>query len=241
MINNTLTFVGSGFLIVADGDGRRQISQTAGKPDTMSTNSTKDTSKGEILDLLTETLACTQPSLQRPVLLLADSMGRCIPATDSVILPVIKPEYRFDQMAEDIAAGAVSLSHRFVVIWAGARSVADPGFKELMVDLKALLNIVRIKNREIQVFVSTVIPQPRDQRNLQSRIATFNNELRGVVAEFQGTRTKVGLLQSHLIYLDEQLDIIRPIVDNFEDGFHLNLHGAHRLRQFWLSEMGLSK
>lgn len=62
-----------------------------------------------------------------------------------------------------------------------------------------------------------------------------------VVAEFQMVTNCVQFLQAHWIYLDEKLDIIRPIVDNFEDGYHLNLHGAHRLRQFWLTELGLKK
>lgn len=231
-------FVDPGFLIVADGAGRRAVKQPEVKEQM---KSTPGSCKQEIMDLLTETLECNQPMLQRPVLMLADSMGRCIPATDSVIRPMVKDTYPFDLMAEDVASGLVSLQHRWVVIWSGAHQVGTAEVEEIMADLKALVNIIRVKNKNIQICVSSVVPQPKDQRNLQSKIATFNNALKDVVAQCRADRIKVQFVPTHLIYLDEQLDILRPITDNYEDGFHLNIHGAHRLRQFWLRELGLAK
>lgn len=232
----------TGLLIVADGDGRRTIKpvETNLGEDTQSIKSSNGASKGEILELLVETLGCDQPRVQRPVLLLADSLGRCIPQTDSVLFPVVRDDYPFGRMAEDVASGRIPLDHKIVIIWSGAAYVGQDT-SPVFADLKALINIIRVKNRDIQVYVSTILPQPRDQRNLQSKIAAFNSELKTVVADFKAVKSDVVLLQSHLIYLDDKLDIVRPIVANFEDGYHLNLHGTHRLRQFWLNELGLSK
>lgn len=231
-------------MIVADGVGRRAVKnvETEGDRTSESRKSSPGSSnKADLMDLWAETLATDQPQIQRPVLLLADSLGRCIPQTDSVIRPIVKDTYQFDTMAQDIASGLVSLDHKYVIIWAGAHQVGTAVAEQMMVDLKALVNIIRVKNRNIQIFISSIIPQPRDQRNLQSKIATINNEMKMMVAEYKQVKFQISFLQSHLIYLDEKLDIIRPIVDNFEDGFHLNLHGAHRIRQFWLNEIGVNK
>lgn len=117
--------------------------------------SSNGSSRGEILDLLVETLECDQPKVQRPVLLLADSLGRCIPETDSIIQPVVKQDYPFGRMAEDVAAGKVDLHHRMVIIWSGAAQV-EAELDVLLGDLKALINIIRVKNKHIQVFVSSI-------------------------------------------------------------------------------------
>lgn len=43
-----------------------------------------------------------------------------------------------------------------------------------------------------------------------------------------------------LILSDQNLDIVRPVVENFADGLHLNVQRTHRLRQFWIKELGLA-
>lgn len=239
---NLLCFA-DGFLIVADGDGHREITLkmfnkvVLGEQGTF----TGGVCRQELFDLFEEPVQWEQLQTQKPVLLLTDSMGRCIPITDSVIEPVVKVTYTFDQMAADIAADVVSLQHKFVIIWSGAKEVANLDGMECIKNLKALINIIRVKNKNIQIYVSAIIPQPRDHHSLQHKIAQFNSHLKATVQDYKTMSPKVGFIHSHLIYLDDNLDIIRPIVENFEDGFHLNLHGAHRLRHQWLAHLGVNK
>lgn len=225
-------------MIVADGDGRRAIKQK--QTDELwgeQSSSSEGVYGQDLCDLFSETL----PQTQKPVLLLSDSMGRCIPSTDSVIEPVVKMNYTFEQMETDIAAGVISLQHKFVIIWAGAQVVQTADQEDSMKNLQALINIIRVKNKNIQVYVSSIIPQPRDHHSLQHKITHFNNQLKMVVQQYKEFSPRVGFIHSHLIYLDDKLDIIQPIVENFEDGFHLNLHGAHRLRHQWLAHLGVNK
>lgn len=230
-------FVDPGLLIVADGAGCRKIRSIEAAEE--QTKSSADSCKQDIFDLLSETLAWDPPHTQKPVLLLADSMGRCIPITDSVIEPVVKIDYRFDQMAADIMADIVQVQHKHVIIWSGSKTL-DLKMDRILKDLKQLINVIQARSNAM-VHVSSVIPQPRDHHKSQGKIAQFNSQLKSVVQQFQDVTPKVGFINSHLIYLDQNLDIIRPIVDNFEDGFHLNLHGAHRLRQQWLAYLGIKK
>lgn len=242
MLIKFLIFADAGLLIVADGDGRRTI--TPGlltSPVQEQIKPFRGSCGQDLFELFSESASWEQPQTQKPVLLLADSMGRCIPITDSVIEPVVKVNYTFEQMAADIAAGVVQLQHRFVIIWSGARQLNTANLEELMNNLKVLINIIRVKNKNIQVHISSIIPQPQDHHNLQHKIACFNSQLKAVVQQYKDMLPKVIFIHSHLIYLDDNLDIIRPIVENFEDGFHLNLHGAHRLRHQWLAHLGVTK
>lgn len=176
------------------------------------------------------------PIIQKPVLLLADSMGQCIPSTDTMIQVIVKENYTWSQMKSDVSEGRVNLQHKFVIIWAGAQSVDTLKLDKVLSDVKELVDAIFIKNSNIQICVSAVLPQPKNQHRLQEKINLINQDLKTLAASLD-----IKFLQADEIYMDDSKDIIRPIVDNFEDGFHLNLHGAHRLRKFWMRLLALSK
>lgn len=242
IISGDSFFTGSGLLVTADGDGHRTTTQVAVAEGiaVQQRTSTGGALASDLVDLWSGSWE-EGPATQKPVLLLADSMGRCIPVTDSVFHQRVQHEYAFDQMAEDVAKGVVALQHKNIIIWAGADGIASANTEAALEDLKALINIIRAKNKNIAVFVSTVLPQPKNQQHLQCKIAQFNDILKQAAAEFYHNGGRVELLQSHMLYLDESLDIVRPITDNFEDGFHLNIHGTHKLRAFWVRKLSLSK
>lgn len=228
--------VADGILIVADGSGRRKIVKSEITVGQKQLTYTSSASLGGV-DLLSQELDLWDPpATQKPVLLLSDLMGKCIPVTDSVIQVRTRDNYDCVQMVEEVVNNKLDLHRRFLIVWTGAQEMDTVVPDQFIADVQALVSAVRTKNRDVIICVSAVLPQPRNQHSLQRKINRLNTELGQTAADGQ-----FKFLPAQEVYLDQDGDIVRPIVDNFEDGFHLNLHGAHRLRRFWLNKLGLVK
>lgn len=180
------------------------------------------------------------PALMRPVLLIGDSMAQCIPSTDSTFMPVTKDGYQYQQITDDINKGLIEVQYKFIIIWAGAHSIHQVKLSEVPAQLKALINAIRSRNSTAQVFISSLLPKPRENHIAEDAIIAYNRGIKTAVTFVTQQGGKVHYLPSHSLFLDQDRVIVRPIMDNFEDGFHLNIHGAHRLRRFWLQQLGLS-
>lgn len=174
-------------------------------------------------------------------MLLADSMGQCIPSTDSVIKTVVRDKWEFEHLQRDIADNKVNVGYKNIIIWMGAQCVGTSDTESVGEDISDLINTIRIRNGSADIYISSILPQPKQQRQLHNRILNFNRAVKTAVLDLQQQGSDIHYLPMHGVYLDQNRNIIHPIVENFEDGFHLNLHGAHRLRQFWLQKLGLSK
>lgn len=181
------------------------------------------------------------PVQQKPICLLVDSMGQCIPITDSVIQVVARDDWNFANILSDVLQDKIVINTKNIIVWAGANAVRSAQVKKLSEEMKALCSALKLKNEGANLFVSALLPQPRVQHVVQDMIASVNDMIRNTAVQLQEQGVNVSFLPSHQLYLDKDNDIVRPITDNFEDGFHLNLHGAHRLRQYWLQQLGLSK
>lgn len=181
------------------------------------------------------------PTLKRTVLLLGDSMAQCIPCSDAVFMPVTKDGYRFEQIAEDIALDLIDVQYKIIIVWAGAHAIHNIKLAEVPAHLKKLVNAIRIKNALAQIYVSSLIPKPRQNHLVEDLIVAYNRGIKTAIAFIQQQGGRVHYLPSHSLFLDQEKQIVRPITDNFEDGFHLNVHGAHRLRKFWMQQIGLNK
>lgn len=176
------------------------------------------------------------PVKQKPVLLLTDAMGECIPRTDSIFQVIAKDRYSWDQMLNDVVAGKLNLSHKYTIIWTGAQQLDWALTQNVAAKVRSLSRAMLLKNSQMRICVSAVLPQPRDQHSSHSKIEGLNQQLKQAAVE-----NGLIYLEADSVYLDENGDIVRPIVDNYEDGFHLNLHGAHRLRKFWVQQLSLPK
>lgn len=175
---------------------------------------------------------------RRPAIVLADSMGECFRTDDDFFTPVVKSAYNFEWMAKDIVDGVININrYKNVVIWAGAHSIHRIDFDQVEADLRGLVNVLAPRNRKAIIYISTLIPKPRENHITAPKFYRFNQALENVVSEFQKTGQEVFCLRSHEVFLDHNNDIIRPIVGNFEDGFHLNPNGADKLRTFWLENL----
>lgn len=175
------------------------------------------------------------PIIQKPVLLVADEMGACIPSSDSVFQVVVNPEYTWTRISEDIQAGKLNLNHRHIIIWCGMKQVQDSDALVATQELMDLTQVIASKNFAIKVHFSAVLPQPKNEHLLKERIALVNRRLQAAAKQLGAT-----FLATDQIYLDHNGLIVRPIVNNYEDGLHLNLHGAHRLRKFWIKSLALA-
>lgn len=181
------------------------------------------------------------PSLKRPVLLLGDSMAQCIPITDSVFMPVTKDSYQFEHILRDINNDLIDVQYKHIVVWAGAHAIHSVKLAEVPAHLKALANAIWSRNSSAHVFVSSLLPKPRENHIAGDLIVAYNRGIKTAVNFLKQQGSLISYLQSHSLVLDQDRNILRLIIDNFEDGFHLNLHGAHRLRKFWLQQLGLNK
>lgn len=179
------------------------------------------------------------PTVERkPVLLLADSMGGCISQSDQYITPVVKSSYNYDWMATDVVEDVVNLQrYKNILIWAGSHAIHQLDLDNVHADLKGLINVIQPRNSKAFIYVSTLIPKPRENHLTAPRFARYNNTIREVVSLFSKAGEKTFCLDSESVFLDEKGDIMRPIVENFHDGFHLNGNGAQKLRQFWLCNL----
>lgn len=180
------------------------------------------------------------PTVMRPVLLIGDSMAQCIPSTDSTFMPVTKDGYQYQHIVDDITKGLIEVQYKHIVIWAGAHSIHHVKLADVPAQLKSLINVIRIRNAAAHIFVSSLLPKPRENHLVGDAIIAYNRGIKTAVSFITQQGGHVRYLPSHQLFLDEHKGIVRPITDNFEDGFHLNLHGAHRLRRFWVQQLGLS-
>lgn len=175
---------------------------------------------------------------RKPAILLADSMGGCLMQTDQYFVPVVKAAYTFDWMAKDVVDGVVDVQrYKNIVIWAGSHAIHHIELNEVEMDLRGLINVMVPRNRKARVFVSTLIPKPRENHLTAPRFHRYNQAIQNVVLEFQKNAQHVFCLNSDSLFLDSNNDIVRPIIDNFHDGFHLNYGGAQRLREFWIQTL----
>lgn len=224
---------------MTSGAGRRSIttsSLTVGQQTAFSSGSST-----ELAELQLREFCASPPERQRPVLLLADSMGQCIPGTDSVIRSVAHHGWTYDKAQTDIAHGRVDINHKNIIVWMGAETVKQQAEAKVLSAIANLLDTIKLRNELAAVYISSILPQPKHQRQLHDFIVAYNRAVKSAVLQLQQQDRDIHYLPTHSVYLDANRDIIRPIVDNFEDGLHLNIHGAHRLRQFWLQKLGLSK
>lgn len=224
---------------MTDGVGNRAVSKTKGDPETP-IKSTGGLSQ-DLLDLGFENFQKSLPVRQKPVCLLADSMGQCIPVTDSVIQATINEKWSFTAMEEDVRQGKVLVEAQNVIVWAGAHHLKGHLDERISEDLVKLCQVLHSKKQVLKIFISAILPQPRQHHQVAGMIQVCNDLIQETVLNLQQQGLLVQFLATHQLYLDHNRDIVRPITENFEDGFHLNLHGAHRLRQFWLKQLGLSK
>lgn len=177
------------------------------------------------------------PMPRKPVLLIADSMGRCIENTDKDIAPIIRDDYSFDTIAADIVNDVINVRYNNIIIWAGAHNIHHMDMSMVLDHLKALVNIIRARNVKANICISSLIPKPRENHLTQPLFIQFNRIIkRMVMAAMDG---RIFFLQSHRVFLDCDYDIIRPIIDNYQDGFHLNCNGAKQLREYWGEQLKL--
>lgn len=230
-----------GSLIVTTGDGARRVtnlghsSQTVGSPTSSGISSTLEGEQAQFLQGSSPVL------VRRQVLLLADSMGRCIPTTDATILPVINNHAQFNTIVDDVVQGRVDVQYKNIIVWAGAQAIHQINMNDVPADLKRLVNVIRNRNPSVKLYVSALLPKPRENHLTETLMIAFNRGIKAAVNYIAQQGFSVHFLQSHKLFLDQDNQIVRPIIDSFEDGFHLNLHGAHRIRKFWLQQLGLSK
>lgn len=181
----------------------------------------------------------TFPTVEcQPAIILADSMGGCFLQTDQYFRPVVKPAYGYEWMAKDIVEEVVNIQrYKNIVFWAGAHAIHQIELDQVEADLRGLINVVVPRNRKALIYVSTLIPKPRENHLTAPRFRRYNDAIQKVVLDFQKIGQEVFCLNSDRIFLDHNNDIVRPIIDNFHDGFHLNYKGAQKLRDFWVQTL----
>lgn len=193
------------------------------------------------VDLLTDGMQAGSPcSSKPPALLIADSMGDIFDASDPMFRLMIKVAYTPRRVTDDIEDDLVDLQYENVILWFGAHALFRINFDTLADDVRSLINAIRLRNKGTLIAVSTLIPKPRENHIAQDPIARYNAVLAQQVASFDQVQDRVVLLSSHSLFLDDKGDIVRPIMENFEDGFHLNRRGMNKLRNFWIQQLELS-
>lgn len=195
----------------------------------------------DLAELQLSEFCASPPERQKPVLLLADTMGTCIPVTDSVIRVVMQDNWTLSQVQSDVALNKINVGHKHIIVWVGSTMVKNNVEDQVFQELQDLMESIKLRSRAAVVYISSILPQPKHQRSLQEFIIGYNRSVKKAILQLQLQDMDIHWLPTHTVYLDHNKDIIRPIVENFEDGMHLNLHGAHRLRQFWLQRLGISK
>lgn len=223
--------------MIPPGPGKRQVVE-----EEFTINDLMKTSDEPLIQLESSSFSSEDVLLpaveKKPVVLLADSMGTCFTPLDHYFTPVVKDSYNFDSMATDVVEEVVIIKrYKNIVVWAGAHAIHRIDLEQVEADLKGLLNVVMPRNRKATVYVSNLIPKPRENHLTAPRFARYNEIIKKVVADFQAMGQQVYLLDSESIFLDAAGDIVRPIIENFEDGFHLNCNGAQKLRQYWLKNI----
>lgn len=174
---------------------------------------------------------------QKLALVLADSMGECL-GLEEVFTTVVKPAYNFEWIAKDVVDGIVNINrYKNIIIWAGAHAIHDIDLENVELDLRGLVNVIVPRNRKATINVSTLIPKPRENHLTAPKFQRYNEIIHNVVSDFQKTGKDVVCLNSDTVFLDNRNDIIRPITQNFDDGFHLNCVGKNKLVKFWVESL----
>lgn len=179
--------------------------------------------------------------VRKQVLVIGDSMVRCLPASDAIFKMVVRDDYQFSTIAQDIVAGVIDIQYKFIIVWAGAHAIHRIDLTDVPAQLKSLVNIIRNRNPTVRIFISALLPKPREYHITETMMIAFNRGIKAAINYIRQQGFDIQYLQSHLLFLDSNRTILRPIIDAFDDGFHLNVHGAHRLRKFWLQQLGLAK
>lgn len=242
-----MCILGDGDLIVKAGSGARTVQQ-----ETRSINQSRLSRQHRSTPVLLDRewdqstevglpLCLTPPGRRnRPVLLVADSMGAAFDQSDPIFMPVVRSAYTMDRLCDDVKQGLVDLRYDTMVIWIGSHTIHRAELSTLAQQCKDLVAEIKKRNYDILIAFSTLIPKPRENHLAAEPLARYNATLSSVVQQFDPLMDQVKLIPSHTVFLDENEDIVRPIIANYDDGFHLNLSGAARLRKFWLSQLNLA-
>lgn len=228
-------------MIITAGDGARRVITHSSGVQTLTSPTSSGVSSAVDMDHACGSLDTSPVTVKRQVLLLSDSMGRCIPPTDATILPVINNHYQFSAITEHVVRGNIDIQYKYIIIWAGAQANHQVNMNEVPADLKKLVNVIRNRNPTVKLFVSALLPKPRENHLTQHLMIAFNQGIKAAINYIAQQGFDIQMLQLHKLFLDSDNQILRPIIDSFEDGFHLNLHGAHRLRKYWLQQLGIAK
>lgn len=178
---------------------------------------------------------------RKPVVLVADSMGDCFLHTDEVFAPTIRSSYTYEWIARDVVEGVVDLQrYSNIIIWAGAHAIHKLEMDQISMDLRGLVNVILPRNPKANVYISTLIPKPRENHITSPLFQQYNKVIQETVAQLANKCNRVYCLNSDTIFLDHNNDIVRPIIDNYLDGFHLNFMGAKKLRNHWLNNLEIA-
>lgn len=180
-------------------------------------------------------------AIKKQALLIADSMGEVFQESDPLIEVVTKAAYTADRVIQDVIDCQVNIQYDNIILWIGAHTIHYVPFDTVADTYRSMINIIRSRNSAAIIAVSTIIPKPRENHLAADKIARLNNVLGQVVASFDAVVDNVLLMPSHRVFLDETGDIIRPIIDNYHDGFHLNHNGMRRLQKYWIQQLELSE
>lgn len=176
---------------------------------------------------------------QQQTMLLADSMGEAFDREDVEMTVIARSAYTAARAAQDVLEGRINLQYENIILWMGAHAIFHVTFSALENDYRKLVDAIRVKNPGALVAVSTLIPKPRDNHHTQQLFQTYNDRLANVVRSYDAVMDKVSLIPSHSVFLDAKGDIVRPIIQNYHDGFHLNDNGVSLLLDFWKQQLAL--
>lgn len=220
-----------GSLIIAPGPGRRTVHEE---------NITIQEKLQEQSTLFSPDRLLYPAVNRKLALLIADSMGDCFLQTDTHIAPVIRAAYNFEWIAKDVVDGLINVQrYKNIIIWAGIHGLHKLDLSQVARDLKGLVNVIRPRNPKAMISVSTLIPKPRENHIVEPLIKEYNKAVKETVTYFQDNGSEVQCLYSDRVFLDDKDQIVRPIIDSYHDGFHLNYNGAQKLRQYWMGNLRL--
>lgn len=230
-----------GSLIVTAGDGCRSVaSVTRDVQNSSSPVCSSFSSQGEP-DRDSATSSVSPVTVRKQVLLIGDSMARCFPFSDATFHPVIRDDYQFDSIAQQVVDSTIDIHYKFIIVWTGAHAIHQVKLNEVPAQLKSLVNVIHNRNPTVKLFISSLLPKPRENHLVEHLIVAYNRGIKAAIQYIRQQGFDITYLPSHQLFLDDDKQILRPIIDSFEDGFHLNIHGAHKICRFWLQQLGLVK
>lgn len=133
---------------------------------------------------------------KKPVLVLADSMGEFLSVTDQYFTPVVKASYNYEWMAQDVVDDVINVQrYKNILIWAGAHAIHQLDMEQIELDLKGLINVIVPRNRKAIIYISTLIPKPRENHLTTPKFRNYNSTIKRVVLEYQKNRARSVLLE----------------------------------------------